>query len=59
MEDLTHYYEKPCIMDIKIGITSVGEDASPEKREAMRKKDEGSTTVTLGLRISGMRVCEV
>ena len=24
LEDLTHYYKKPCIMDIKMGVTSVG-----------------------------------
>jgi len=56
MEDLTAPFKKPCIMDIKMGISSVGEDATPEKKESMRKKDESTTTVTLGIRICGLRV---
>jgi len=55
MEDLTAPFKKPCIMDIKMGISSVGEDATPEKRESMRKKDESTTTVSLGIRICGLR----
>jgi len=43
-------------MDIKIGTTSVGEDASSEKREKMKAKDDATTTTTLGMRISGLRV---
>jgi len=56
IEDLTQYYKKPCILDVKIGTTSVGEDASPEKRAAMEKKDRGTTTASLGLRITAMKV---
>ncbi|KAL6043621.1 Cdc42 rho gtpase-activating protein [Balamuthia mandrillaris] len=59
MEDLTAPFKKPCVADFKIGITSAGEDASPEKREAMRKKDMESTTVSLGMRITGMKVWDV
>lgn len=56
MEDLTSPFRKPCILDIKMGTSSVGEDATPEKKESMRKKDESTTTVTLGIRICGFRV---
>jgi len=56
MEDLTHQYGKPCILDIKMGKTSVGEDAKPEKRESMEEKDKGTTTHELGQRITGYRV---
>jgi len=56
IEDLTQYYQKPCILDVKIGTTSVGEDATPEKREAMEKKDRGTTTASLGIRITAMKV---
>jgi len=56
MEDLTHYYKKACIMDIKMGVTSVGEDATPEKKASMAAKDNSTTTVTLGLRICGLKV---
>jgi len=56
IEDLTQYYKKPCILDVKIGTTSVGEDATPEKRAAMELKDKGTTTQSLGMRITAMKV---
>jgi 1D-myo-inositol-tetrakisphosphate 5-kinase/inositol-polyphosphate multikinase len=56
MEDLTASYQKPSILDIKMGTTSVGEDASPEKKAAMRAKDESTTTVSIGIRVSGFKV---
>jgi len=56
MEDLTIGYEKPSILDIKMGTSSVGEDATPEKKEGMKAKDESTTTVSLGIRISGFKV---
>jgi len=59
IEDLTSVYNTPCILDIKIGISSVGEDASPEKKESMGKKDSQTTTVKLGLRITAMKVYQV
>lgn len=56
MEDLTHLFKKPCVIDIKIGTSSAGEDASVEKRAMMEARDKSSTTATLGMRISGFRV---
>jgi len=56
IEDLTQYYTKACILDVKIGTSSVGEDASPEKKASMQKKDNGTTTVSMGMRITAMKV---
>jgi hypothetical protein len=56
MEDLTAPFTKPCILDVKIGLCSVGEDATPDKRAAMGAKDAKTTTASLGLRISGFKV---
>jgi hypothetical protein len=56
LEDLTHVYKKPCIMDIKIGTQSFGEDATLEKRNNMQKKDEKTTTVSLGFRLTALNV---
>jgi len=56
IEDLTRKFKKPCILDIKMGTSSVGEDASPEKRELMHKKDMGTTTCSLGVRITAMKI---
>jgi len=38
IEDLTQYYKNPCILDVKMGTSSVGEDATPEKKESMHKR---------------------
>jgi len=32
IEDLTHGFQKPCILDVKIGRQSYGEDATEEKK---------------------------
>jgi len=56
MEDLTYQYQHPCILDIKMGRSSVGEDANPQKKAEMEQKDASTTTVSLGSRITGYRV---
>jgi len=56
IEDLTAGMTHPCIMDIKMGTCSAGDDASPEKRESMIKKDANSTTQVMGVRITGAKV---
>jgi hypothetical protein len=57
MEDVTFGFQNPSIIDIKMGTSSVGEDATPQKRKEMEEKDLSTTTVTLGIRIVGGRVC--
>jgi len=59
IEDLTHTFKKPCILDVKIGRQSFGEDASPEKKASMEAKDKKSTTHPLGMRITAMKVYQV
>lgn len=56
MQDLTAGMTKPCIMDVKIGISSVGEDASEEKKAQMGAKDAKTTTVKLGMRLTALKV---
>lgn len=56
LQDLTHLYRQPCVLDLKMGLCTAGEDASEAKRANMRAKDASTTTHTLGLRICGMRV---
>jgi len=45
-------------MDIKVGSEGFAGCLSPEKLEYRKKKDEGSTGSSLGLRIIGMRVSD-
>eukprot|EP01114_Cavostelium_apophysatum_P014411 TRINITY_DN3738_c0_g1_i1.p1 TRINITY_DN3738_c0_g1~~TRINITY_DN3738_c0_g1_i1.p1 ORF type:complete len:462 (-),score=136.64 TRINITY_DN3738_c0_g1_i1:48-1433(-) len=56
IQDLTFNMRKPCVMDVKMGTCSAGEDADAEKRESMVKKDLESTTTQMGIRITGMKV---
>ncbi len=56
LADLTAGFKKPCILDVKLGTSSVGEDASPEKKASMEAKDKGTTTHSLGMRLTAMKV---
>jgi len=57
IEDLTYGMEQPCVLDIKIGTTTIGPDCyNPVKKIYMHKKDKKSTTHILGLRLAGARV---
>ncbi|KAJ2891111.1 hypothetical protein GGI21_005949 [Coemansia aciculifera] len=59
MENLTAGYEKPCILDVKIGTRIHDIDASPEKLAKMMRKAQETTTGSLGVRICGMSVAGV
>jgi len=59
IEDLTFGKQKPCILDIKMGTQSFGEDASAEKKEAMYAKDKLTTSVVIGQRITGYRTWKI
>ncbi|KAJ2457869.1 hypothetical protein GGF42_002419 [Coemansia sp. RSA 2424] len=59
LENLTAGYEKPCILDVKIGTRIHDIDASPEKLAKMLRKAQASTTGSLGVRICGMSIAGV
>jgi 1D-myo-inositol-tetrakisphosphate 5-kinase/inositol-polyphosphate multikinase len=56
MEDLTFGYSKPCIMDVKMGTLTAGENANFLKKSYMVKKDKKTTSQSLGLRLVASRV---
>lgn len=56
MEDLTFGYQKPCVMDVKMGNTTVGDDANIFKELYMVNKDKTTTSFELGCRIVAYRV---
>eukprot|EP00041_Stephanoeca_diplocostata_P030303 m.914820 g.914820 ORF g.914820 m.914820 type:complete len:1562 (-) comp23731_c0_seq1:248-4933(-) len=56
LENLLSAFERPCVMDIKIGTRQHADDASPEKRAKAIRRCASTTSKTLGLRCSGMRV---
>lgn len=55
MEDLTFGYQKPCVMDVKMGNTTVGDDANIFKELYMVNKDKTTTSFELGCRIVAYR----
>ncbi|EIW85681.1 SAICAR synthase-like protein [Coniophora puteana RWD-64-598 SS2] len=56
LEDLTHGFKKPSVIDIKLGSVLYAEDATPEKKERMRKAAENTTSGTDGMRVVGFCV---
>eukprot|EP00761_Pharyngomonas_kirbyi_P003354 gb/GECH01003358.1/.p1 GENE.gb/GECH01003358.1/~~gb/GECH01003358.1/.p1 ORF type:complete len:348 (+),score=93.62 gb/GECH01003358.1/:1-1044(+) len=58
LENLTSKYEKPCIMDVKMGTNKHifdGKRCSPEKVERHEKRTANSTSSSLGFRICGFK----
>ena len=57
LENLTHNFRKPNVLDIKLGqILYDEQSASPEKIEKMKKAAEKTTSGELGLRLTGFQV---
>ena len=54
LEDITHKFQKPCIMDIKIGRRVWDDFAEKDKIEREKKKYPPQEII--GFRIIGMRV---
>lgn len=56
LENLAAPFERPNIMDIKLGIRLWADDALPEKRRKLDAVSAETTSGSLGLRITGMKV---
>ncbi|GAA5882275.1 hypothetical protein JCM1840_005433 [Sporobolomyces johnsonii] len=56
LENLTHRFVRPNVLDVKLGTVLYDEDASPEKQQRMRKAAESSTSGTTGIRLTGFQV---
>lgn len=59
MEDICKKYEKPCVMDAKIGMTTAHEWLDEDKKAKNRAKDLESTQATLGFRFCGIQAYQV
>ncbi|KAJ2500464.1 hypothetical protein GGH96_002704 [Coemansia sp. RSA 1972] len=55
LENLVHGFEKPCVIDIKIGSRLHDIDAPQEKRERAERKAQRTTSGKLGFTITGMK----
>ncbi|KAJ2083613.1 hypothetical protein H4R24_000671 [Coemansia sp. RSA 988] len=56
LENLVDGFDKPCVVDIKIGSRLWDIDAAPEKQAAMVKKAQRTTSGRLGIAVTGMKL---
>ncbi|KAI6154562.1 hypothetical protein BKA82DRAFT_4510311 [Pisolithus tinctorius] len=56
LENLTHGFYKPCILDVKLGTILYDEDAPPEKKERMIRTTANTTSLSTGVRLTGFQV---
>lgn len=55
LENITHGFKKPNVLDLKLGAQLWDEAAKPEKRARLDKVSAETTSGSLGFRIAGMR----
>ena len=53
LENLTQTYNKPCVLDLKMGTRMYGDFASEAKRKSQKKKSKKTTSGKLGIRFCG------
>lgn len=56
LENVADQFHHPCILDLKMGIRSYGDDATEAKKQSHMAKVEGTTSAKLGVRACGMQV---
>jgi hypothetical protein len=56
LDDLTHGYMHPCVMDLKLGTKQYTVDTPHEKRKKRKVKAVATTSARLGFRLGGVRV---
>lgn len=56
LENLVCRYDKPCMLDLKMGQRQYGDDSSVEKRKLLEARCAKSTSSSLGFRICGTQV---
>ncbi|KAJ7131718.1 SAICAR synthase-like protein [Mycena crocata] len=56
LENLAHAFTKPNILDIKLGTVLYDESASADKVERMLKAAEATTSLKMGIRLTGFQV---
>jgi 1D-myo-inositol-tetrakisphosphate 5-kinase/inositol-polyphosphate multikinase len=56
LENLSHRFRKPNILDIKLGTILYDETASEEKRLRMEKTAKDTTSFETGVRLTGFSV---
>jgi 1D-myo-inositol-tetrakisphosphate 5-kinase/inositol-polyphosphate multikinase len=55
LEDITHGFKKPNVLDLKLGAQLWDDAAKPDKRARLDEVSKATTSGSLGFRIAGMR----
>ena len=56
LENISHPFSKPCILDIKLGTVLYDHTASEDKKERMIKAARETTSLETGVRLTGFMV---
>jgi len=56
LDDLTYHFDKPNVLDVKLGTVMYDEDATPEKRARMERSARETTSEKTGIRLTGFQV---
>jgi 1D-myo-inositol-tetrakisphosphate 5-kinase/inositol-polyphosphate multikinase len=59
LENLSHGFSKPNVIDIKLGTRFYDEETSEEKKERMIKSAKNSTALETGVRLTGFQVSDM
>ncbi|KAL1947162.1 hypothetical protein VTO73DRAFT_14123 [Trametes versicolor] len=59
LENLSHRFVKPNILDIKLGTVLYDDEATPEKRARMEKTARDTTSFETGVRLTGFQVYDL
>ena len=57
LENLSHSFLKPNILDVKLGTVLYDDGASADKRARMEKTARETTSLETGVRLTGFQVC--
>jgi hypothetical protein len=56
LEDLTHKFRSPCVMDLKLGVKMYSETAKLKRRRKMDIKSSATSARSYGFRLNGFKV---
>lgn len=56
LENLTHRFVRPNVLDVKLGTQLYDEFATPAKQQRMRQAALDTTSATTGIRLTGFQV---